>query len=287
MKKQLLLLLLMFICCSAAQSQNSSAVESVVGAEKAFARTAEEKGTKAAFLQFAADNGLVFNPIPLNAREAWSKRSDNSPLLVWQPAWADASASGDFGYTTGPWSMHPKSKADTATSFGEYVTIWKKQPGGDWKFVLEIGIQHAKPEGDGTVALQTAPANKYKNSKSEDANVWRELENEFSTSILKNGLTKTYEKHGSEQIRLLRQNYFPFVGKKNALKFFQIERMNLKTNILAGEAASDLAYAYGEYDLIEQNGKINEGYYLRIWKREPKGWRIALDIQHPFPPGSK
>jgi len=52
-------------------------------------------------------------------------------------------------------------------------------------------------------------------------------------------------------------------------------------------AAADLAYAYGEYQLIFPVGKTEKGFYLHIWKREGKGWRIVLDLQQLLPEAPK
>ena len=44
------------------------------------------------------------------------------------------SASGDIGYTAGTYEM----TANGATEKGKYVSIWKKQPDGQWKVVEDI-----------------------------------------------------------------------------------------------------------------------------------------------------
>ncbi len=43
----------------------------------------------------------------------------------------------DLGYTYGYYTM--TFKEDGSTQHGNYVSIWKKQAGGDWKFVLDTG----------------------------------------------------------------------------------------------------------------------------------------------------
>ena len=117
----------------------SASLKSVVEAENSFADAAAKDGTRAAFLQFAADDGLVFSDKPENAQENWKKRPTNASLLSWRPSWADASASGDLGYTTGTCAFS-RTKDEAPVAWGEYFTIWRKQPDASWKFALDLGI---------------------------------------------------------------------------------------------------------------------------------------------------
>jgi ketosteroid isomerase-like protein len=71
-------------------------------------------------------------------------RPENS--LRWEPVGGYISASGELGYTFGhSISRRPNEAGQTADYFGKYVTIWKKQPGGSWKVVLDIGNRRPAP----------------------------------------------------------------------------------------------------------------------------------------------
>src|SRR5262249_49533324 len=67
-------------------------------------------------------------------------------LLAWEPAYVDLSASGDLGWTTGPWTFRPKPDAEP-TAFGHYVTIWQQVRSKPWRGGLGDGISHPKPTG--------------------------------------------------------------------------------------------------------------------------------------------
>lgn len=263
--------------------KNSVAVEEIVAAENAFADFAVAKGTRAAFLEFAADEGLNYEGAFKNAKESWKKRSGNSPVLIdWRPAWADAAATGDIGYTTGPWSLHPKGAGSDPTLWGEYFTVWKKQPNGGWKWVIDVGVIHQKTE---------VPKNSWQSPRSfgkiisttATADSWRKVENDFSASLAKNGLLKSYEKYLAEEVRLLRFGSFPLQGKKAALDFLSNKKTTIKTSILGGESIADFAYVYGEYEATA-DGKTEKGHFVRVWKLSPKGWQIAADIELPPQP---
>src|SRR5438445_1051794 len=74
----------------------------IVEAECAFARAAATKGTRDAFLEFLTDDGIIFQPGPVNGKQFWQARAPRKGLLSWEPIFADVSLAGDMGYTTGP-----------------------------------------------------------------------------------------------------------------------------------------------------------------------------------------
>ena len=78
---------------------------SLAAAESAFAQESVAKGVRTAFLRALSDDGIVFQPGPQNGRKAWEARKDSEGVLLWQPVLAVVAASGDLGYTTGPWTF--------------------------------------------------------------------------------------------------------------------------------------------------------------------------------------
>jgi len=66
--------------------------------------------------------------------------ADPNFALTFQSTLAEASKGGDFVYTVGTYSMtmsDPKDKAPV-TDKGKYLTVFEKQPGGNWKAVADI-----------------------------------------------------------------------------------------------------------------------------------------------------
>ncbi len=71
--------------------------------------------------------------------------ADTARALRWAPDSAVVAASGDIGYTFGRWqSVVRTATGDSVTGRGNYVSIWRRQPDGTWKVVLDIG----NPAGD-------------------------------------------------------------------------------------------------------------------------------------------
>src|SRR5690348_590164 len=66
----------------------------IIEAERAFARAAATNGTREAFLEFLADDGIIFQPGPVNGKQFWQARASRKGLLSWQPIFADVSLAG-------------------------------------------------------------------------------------------------------------------------------------------------------------------------------------------------
>ncbi len=101
---------------------------SLVEAERAFAQYSVENGQREAFLKFFAEEGVAFNPRPFNSNE-YLRPQPPTPkpqpfILNWQPLFADISAAGDMGFTTGPYTV---VAANRPTRHGMYFSVWKKQ----------------------------------------------------------------------------------------------------------------------------------------------------------------
>jgi ketosteroid isomerase-like protein len=74
-------------------------------------------------------------------------KPDTSFILSWEPLFADISKSNDLGYTYGVYKVQMDSpEGSTVDKEGTYVTIWKKDKNGDWKFVLDTGNQGLGPD---------------------------------------------------------------------------------------------------------------------------------------------
>ena len=56
-------------------------------------------------------------------------------VLTWKPTKALIAQSVELGYTYGFWTII----AQNDTSRGTYLTIWKKNAMGEWKFIADTG----------------------------------------------------------------------------------------------------------------------------------------------------
>ena len=115
----------------------------LVKMEAAFEQATLERGLDG-FMSFFAEDGVVLMPNigPVKGRAAIRKTKEvgfSRPgfSLRWKPEYADIAASGDLGYTYGPYTLtFTGADGKKVTRTGRYFTIWKKQQDGSWKVML-------------------------------------------------------------------------------------------------------------------------------------------------------
>src|SRR5689334_18717975 len=135
MKKILLLSLIIFASLNIAAQSN---LQKIYDTEKAFEKAAAERGINQAFIDFSTSDGTCFFPgYPVNCIEYFKSRPANPAALYWNPTYIDVSSNGALGYSTGNSIYKPKGKDDTAAFYGEYATVWQRQPDGGYKAVLD------------------------------------------------------------------------------------------------------------------------------------------------------
>ena len=265
----------------------------VVEAEHAFAELSAAQGMKAAFLGFAAPDAVIFRRTPVNAIEAWAQTNPApTGLLTWYPTYADVSRAGDLGWTTGPYEFREKREDKQAVGNGHYVTLWRRQPDGTFKFVLDFGIRHDAPAAKET-GLQYPPSARKAGSQSDKGRGVAEVEaaraslldaeRSLADDSAPEGSARALLSRADDSFRLYRQNSFPFVGREAARK-----ALEGKTDVVTWKASKaevsrsgDLGYAYGTYELktkASDEKPTEQGNYVRIWKREGSTWRVVLDV---------
>lgn len=274
----------------------TSPLKQMVETEQAFSKTAEEKDTRDAFMSFIADDGLLFRPTAVNGKK-WMQdhpvpASDKHPLLAWQPVFARVATSGDLGFTTGPWEFKSDRSDEKPSGYGHFVTIWKKQVDGSWKFAVDLGISH--PDSGGPLKLwQVSDERSAKTQKSvnvpEEQKKLTAQDLAFSNEGLKGGLIKAFTSFGAPDIRLYRNDRLPFVGREASLSYLSTIKQNFVWKPTQSDVArsGDLGYTVGTYEAVQANdpsGKVTElGSYLRIWQKQNGSWRIVLDVTNPVP----
>ncbi len=273
------------------QGSRSSSLASLVETEKAFAAMSPAKGMKAAFLAYLADDGLLFRPGPVNGKQVWRKRPDSSSVtLEWEPIFADVSASGDFGYTTGPWVLTPGPNLDQPPAYGFFVSVWKKQKNGQWKLAVDLGIGNEHPEKvDRTFSTPPSGASTGKrgNMKADLLRLLK-LEQRFAR-LAKSGSSSAFKELAAENLRLYRDGDVPVVGLEQSLTKLAAasEELILRVEKRVVASSCDLAYTYGKYDDVSKLAtEAFSGYFVHIWKKDSAGnWKLVLDILNPPPPG--
>ena len=121
-------------------------LNSLVEAERSFSAMSAAQGISRAFLTYFADDAIGFRPTPIKARKYYEDNPDIPGLLIWRPVFADVSAAGDMGYTTGPWELRKENLSKVPVGYGHYVSVWKKQEDGTWRVALDVGNEYEGPD---------------------------------------------------------------------------------------------------------------------------------------------
>lgn len=124
----------------------------MMNADRAFSKMCQDKGMKAAFIEYLDSNGVLLRPnhLPIAGADAVDfliQQNDTDYTMTWEPKNGVIARSGELGYTYGIYALRPSAK-DTVI-YGTYVSIWKKEKGGTWKYVLDSGnegIGDTEPE---------------------------------------------------------------------------------------------------------------------------------------------
>ena len=247
-------------------------LQKLVDTEQAFAKMAAEKGTKDSFLAYMTDDALAFTPDRTNAKAFWTARKPGNALLAWAPNFADISSTGLLGYTTGNWQW-AETREKAASAFGDFITLWLRQPDGRYKWVLDIGVDHDKPERYSTDWTTSTEGSG--NGKTPG----RDMMTEFYRAAAAKGLVKAYKSFAADNIRSYREGKLPILGKKNALS--ELER-DKSAVIFAKRSttftADNISYSLNTYTKTRDGKEVEKGNVLLVWKFFNGRWQIVLDV---------
>lgn len=268
------------ICTTICFGQNSGV--KVYETERTFEKMVAEKGINAGFIEFLAPDGVMFFPEAANGRETWKSRPASPAALTWNPVWIDVSSNGALAYSIGNSVYRAKGKDDPAAFYGHYISIWSRQPDGEYRAVLDTGINHEKPVAAITEWKSPADSGKDKNEKgisAADSSVG------FFEMAGSQGSEKAYKVYLADDAYLLRDGNQPFVGKKAALEF--LKRGKSKITFAKRKSfieAADLAHVYNTYSMTDKAGKeIERGNFVQVWKLRGEKWLIVADVFVPIP----
>ena len=268
-------------------AQAQTPLQEMVKTEQAFSKMAEEKDTRAAFMAYIADDGLLFRPGAVNGKKWMMEHpvppSDKKPLLAWQPSFAGMAASGDMGFSTGPWEFKGDVKDEKPSGYGHFVTVWKKQADGSWKFAVDLGISHPESGGPQTLWQPTETA-----TNTTEKTVVTEValkgllvrDRVMGLNIVSDGLVKAFQSFASPEVRLYRNVSLPFVGIDATAGALSKSKGKFVSQPIGGDVsrAGDLGYTHGTYEITDAKKVVERGSYVRIWKMQDNVWRVVIDV---------
>ena len=130
--------------------------------EDAFCAMAKDRGILAAFEHFAAPDVAFIDTDPLHLRGLAAVRARIGPdrpdtSLTWSALFTDVSDDGTLGYNWGRYEARfPGPDGREVVRTGFFLTIWKRQPDGSWRYVMDNGAPDKPPPAP--AAAPAAPA---------------------------------------------------------------------------------------------------------------------------------
>jgi ketosteroid isomerase-like protein len=152
---RLFLALMLWLVISACSPQRHAAAdpEELKKADLAFAKATAERGLDGFTAYLAGDAMTIRADVPVvKGAKALADRwapllRDPSQSITWQPLEARISQSGDLGFTVGTYQItKSEGQARSLVRSGKYVTIWRRQPSGEWKVAFDSGVQDSAPK---------------------------------------------------------------------------------------------------------------------------------------------
>lgn len=142
------------LCLSAACSHAVAppSVDELFAIDRAFSARSAEIGAGPAFVEFASEDVRAFpgGGVTLKGIDAladWTSGWSKERSITWEPEEAFISASEDFGYTWGYATFAGKDENGEPTeNYGKYVTIWRRQSNGEWKWIADLGNSAPPPD---------------------------------------------------------------------------------------------------------------------------------------------
>lgn len=144
------LILSMALLLNGCNKNNSAEVQKwkdeIVKADTDMSDYAAKEGFSAALIKYADENFVKFDEgmhptVGKNAFIEIRGAGSGPKTLTWKPVFTDVAASGDIGYSWGNWKF---VLPDTVV-YGNYITVWKKQPDGSWKMTFDAGNTSPPP----------------------------------------------------------------------------------------------------------------------------------------------
>lgn len=278
--KNLLTLFLMIFVSANVFAQNN--LQKIYDTERAFEKAVAERGVNQAFIDFTASDGICFfTGEATNCREFWRTIPKSPAFITWNPTFIDVSSNGALAYSLGNSAYRANGKDDKNVIYGEYATVWMRQPNGNYLAVLDMGISH---EQNNTETKWTSPSDSGKEMNAQRSSA-ADNATAFYETATKQGVSKAYKAYLAEDARMLREGKMPFVGKKAILDEVKNQKGYLTFNkrTIFTEAA-DMAYISNIYTALNKSGKQTEtGNFVQVWKLRGGKWQIVFDMFLPSP----
>lgn len=266
----------------------ASDLDAMLAADRAFGRMSETKPVKEMFLAFLADDSVLFRGGETVPGKPWTEEQPSPPFkLFLRPAWAGIARSGDLGWTADPYDLHPDGSDEV--HYGEYLTVWKKQPDGRWRFVVSFGVHTPVPEGAASEPKTFPPgppgeaASGKARPAAEETAALLAADRDLGDATAA-GTSEAYLARFLDDGILMRNGALPYEGEEAVRSALAKAPAKMASRPVAGgtSAAGDLGYSYGTAGWTD-GGVPVKAYYMRIWEKRDGAWKLKADLVAEVP----
>jgi ketosteroid isomerase-like protein len=252
----------------------------VVDLEARFAAASREKGARAAFLEFLAEDSIVLQPGPVWGRAAWESADELAGTLDWAPDWAELAGDETLGFATGPWLLTPTEGARVE---GRYLTVWRKSAGG-WAVVFDGGFGRRAAE----TVNSPAPQARLGVAKCEPGSQTSPGELQLRDLTLSGSVDAPHGARVSAQLGPNAVLFHPRAvegHRDGAAQQAALDALSGTTQLWpmgsAVSASGDLGYTYG-LSAPAADAKADASY-AHIWCRVGGDWTLLLELRTALP----
>jgi ketosteroid isomerase-like protein len=265
----------------APQAEVPAALQTMADTERAFAEACTRKGIRDSFLEYFADDAVAFNPAPISAKERLRSRPARpfgEAELRWEPRTGDVAASGELGWLTGPSTFTDHTDANARPQAGNYLSVWRRQPNGEWRVFIDIGSQPPGPVTFAPGFIRFAFPSRYVGSESQDqaSKSLLAADRALNTAAVKDS-AGAYAQVMTGTSRLHRNGFMPPIGSIAIAAWLKqyAPSMTSKTGAAQAARSGDLGYSYGTFEVPSEKPHA----YVRVWQRVATGkWFVVADV---------
>ncbi|MDC8011315.1 hypothetical protein [Tahibacter soli] len=267
------LLCIGFSMAGAAGAANTAQarVDDLAAAERAFAAEAQVVGVRGAFVKHLAADAWLLRPQPVRAK-AWFDAHPGGPgTLRWGPEYAEIAASGDFGYTYGPWNSETPEGEKAA---GHFFSVWKRGADGVWRNALDHGVSHGPVVLDASLTLRAPGAALPERLAIDALDAARTSLHAADDALNGDTAQAALAQCSSAEVRLFEEGKMPQVTSAPPAASVAPSGLRRVGSDLA--ASGDLAYTVGGRADARADAP---GGYVRMWRRDAaRGWLLVAAL---------
>ena len=265
-------------------ASGSTAVEDARAADAAFAALAAEIGHHAAFIEYLADDAVLFRPEAVSGQEWLATHEPAGGRLEWSPAAAAAGCTAALAVTTGPWRYSNSEGGEPVA--GHYLSVWRLDGQSQWRVVLDQGVDHAgavpAEQPQAAVARFWPGAREGKCAGRGDLDGLAEAEMRLNEQVARRGLLPALQRTADEGALVYRDDVAPgpLSGMQPSVDAAFGPGTVARTVGTVFEPDTDLAVTHG---VLQSPDGSERALFVRVWNRDGRRWQVAIDMRTPLP----